>query len=41
MSTAAVRYALALDLVDDAQRIVEYERAHEAIWPEVCEHLRG
>ena len=35
-----MRYALALDLVDDAQRIAEYEKAHEAIWPEVREHLR-
>lgn len=41
MSTATVRYALALDLVDDPQRIADYEKAHEKIWPEVREHLRG
>ena len=34
-----MRYALALDLVDDAQRIADYEKAHEHIWPEVREHL--
>lgn len=34
-----MRYALALDLVDDAERIAQYEKAHEAIWPEVREHL--
>jgi L-rhamnose mutarotase len=34
-----MRYALALDLVDDAQRIAQYEKAHEAIWPEVRDHL--
>ena len=36
-----MRYALALDLVDDAQRIAEYEKAHEKIWPEVRDHLRA
>lgn len=35
----ATRYALALDLVDDAQRIADYEKAHEKIWPEVRDHL--
>ena len=34
-----MRYALALDLVDDAQRISDYEKAHEKIWPEVRDHL--
>ena len=34
-----MRYALALDLVDDAQRIADYEKAHERIWPEVRDHL--
>jgi len=34
-----VRHALALDLVDDAQRIADYEKAHEHIWPEVRMHL--
>jgi L-rhamnose mutarotase len=36
-----MRYALALDLVDDAKRIADYEKAHEKIWPEVREHLLG
>jgi L-rhamnose mutarotase len=35
-----MRYALALDLVDDAQRIADYEEAHKNIWPEVRDHLR-
>ncbi|MDZ7936737.1 MAG: L-rhamnose mutarotase [Rhodoferax sp.] len=39
MSSAVTRYALALDLVDDAQRIADYEKIHEAIWPEVRAHL--
>jgi L-rhamnose mutarotase len=34
-----MRYALALDLVDDAQRIADYEKVHEKIWPEVRDHL--
>ena len=41
MTVAPTRYALALDLVDDAQRIAEYEKAHTAIWPEVQAHLHG
>jgi L-rhamnose mutarotase len=36
-----MRHALALDLVDDPQRIAEYEKAHERIWPEVRDHLRA
>ncbi len=40
MSGGVTRYALALDLVDDAQRIADYEKAHEAIWPEVRANLR-
>ncbi len=39
MSTTPCRYALALDLVDDAQRIADYEKSHEKIWPEVRDHL--
>jgi L-rhamnose mutarotase len=41
MSNTVTRYALALDLVNDAQRIADYEKAHEVIWPEVHTHLRG
>ncbi len=36
-----MRYALALDLVDDPEKIAAYEKAHEAIWPEVHAHLRA
>lgn len=39
MTNSTSRYALALDLVDDEERIAAYEKAHEAIWPEVREHL--
>ena len=35
------RYVLALDLVDDAQRMAEYEAAHVRIWPQVREHLHA
>lgn len=35
-----MRYALALDLVDDAKGIAEYETAHKRIWPGVRDHLR-
>jgi L-rhamnose mutarotase len=35
-----MRYALALDLIDDPHRIADYETAHEKIWPEVRDHLR-
>ena len=41
MTGAPIRYALALDLVDDPERIAAYEKAHEKIWPEVRDHLRG
>ncbi len=29
------RYCLAIDLKDDPQLIAEYEKYHEAIWPEI------
>lgn len=29
------RYCFALDLVDDPEMIAEYEKIHEAIWPEI------
>ena len=29
------RYCFALDLVDDAERIAEYESHHARVWPEV------
>lgn len=36
-----MRYALALDLADDPQLIAEYERYHQAVWPEVLAHLQA
>ncbi|WP_296510273.1 L-rhamnose mutarotase [Rhodoferax sp.] len=39
MSGERARYALALDLVNDEALIAAYEKAHEAIWPEVRSHL--
>ena len=33
------RYCLALDLKDDQQLIAEYEKYHEAIWPEIHESI--
>lgn len=33
------RYALALDLTDDAQLIAEYEQWHKAIWPEIKQSI--
>lgn len=33
------RYCFALDLVDDEKLIAEYERYHEAIWPEITESI--
>ena len=34
-------FAQALDLVDDPDRIAEYERYHETAWPEVVRGLRA
>lgn len=39
MNVSVERYALTLDLIDDEEKIVAYELAHTAIWPEVREHL--
>ncbi len=35
------RYCLALDLKDDPQLIAEYEKYHEAIWPEIHKSIVG
>ncbi|SFS37350.1 L-rhamnose mutarotase [Sphingobacterium wenxiniae] len=35
------RYALALDLVDDATLIAEYEAYHQEIWPEIHASITG
>jgi L-rhamnose mutarotase len=39
LKSTVQRYALALDLVDDEEKIAAYEKAHESIWPEVRDHL--
>ena len=33
------RYCLTLDLKDDAALIIEYERWHENVWPEIIESI--
>lgn len=35
------RYCLTLDLKDDAQLMQEYERYHQAVWPEILQSIRG
>ncbi len=35
------KYCLTLDLKDDAALIAEYERYHEAIWPEIRQSIIG
>ena len=35
-----MRYVLALDLKNDPVLIAEYERYHEAVWPEVLQSMR-
>jgi L-rhamnose mutarotase len=34
-----MRYCLALDLKDDPALIAEYERYHEAVWPDIRQSL--
>lgn len=34
------RYCLALDLKDDPALIAEYERHHQAVWPEILQSIR-
>jgi len=34
------RYCLALDLVDDATLIAEYEAYHRVVWPEILASIR-
>ncbi len=34
------RYCLALDLVDDEQRIKKYEAYHKNVWPEILESIK-
>lgn len=35
------RYCLALDLVDDAALIAEYEHYHREVWPEIKASITG
>src|SRR5260370_9000162 len=41
MSTNVMRYCLTLDLRDDPAVIAQYDRYHEAVWPEVLDALRA
>lgn len=34
-------FGLMLNLQDDAAKIAEYRRAHQAVWPEVTDRLRA
>src|SRR5215471_12625310 len=34
------RYCLALDLIDDAALIEEYEAQHKNVWPEILQSIR-
>ena len=34
------RYCLALDLKDDPDLIVEYEKYHKNVWPEIIESIK-
>jgi len=34
------RYCLALDLKEDEELMAEYERHHQAVWPEVTRSIR-
>lgn len=40
MNVTSQFHYLALDLVDSEEKIAEYQRLHEKIWPEVVVHLR-
>lgn len=34
------RYCFALDLIDDPKIIEEYEKYHEAVWPDILQSLK-
>ncbi|MBO9660531.1 MAG: L-rhamnose mutarotase [Chitinophagaceae bacterium] len=34
------RFTLTLDLIDDDKKISEYEKHHEAVWPEILQSIR-
>jgi len=35
------KYCLAVDLVDDAELIAEYEAWHQKVWPEILDSIRN
>jgi len=35
------RYCFALDLKDDPELIRQYEKYHQAVWPEILHSIRG
>jgi L-rhamnose mutarotase len=36
-----MKYCLALDLIDDADLILEYEQYHKKVWPEIIDSIKG
>jgi len=36
-----MRYCLALDLINDAALIAEYEKYHQQVWPEIIESIKS
>lgn len=36
----SIRYCLCLDLKDDAKLILDYEKYHNNVWPEVIQNLK-
>src|SRR5688500_1277740 len=36
-----MRYCLALDMVNDAALIAEYEKYHEQVWPEIIDSIKS
>ena len=41
MNTNVMRHCLSLDLRDDPAVVAQYDRYHEAVWPEVLDALRA
>lgn len=35
-----MRYCLALDLINDAEKIAAYEAYHENVWPEILDSIK-
>jgi len=35
-----MKYCLALDLKDDEKLIIEYEKWHKAVWPEIIDSIK-